>query len=383
MKILLCGGGTGGHITPILAIAHEIKKLSFGTEVSYIGERGGKFSDLVYKHSDVDKVFKVSAGKLRRYHKQSWLDRFFDFKTNLLNIRDIFKVISGFFESLLILIKHRPDIILLKGGYVGLPVGFAAKLLKIPYITHDSDAKASLTNSLVGRWAIHNATGSSPEFYKYNTSKMIRVGVPVSSNYKFVKQTDKDKYRKTLNIPLDARVILITGGSLGAEEVNKAFVSIYDKLLIRYQKIYIVHQAGKGKTTAYNAVKVDNNKTIIKEFINDMYQYSAAADLVITRGSATALAELEVQAKPVIVIPNPHLTAGHQIINGKEILKNNAGLVLSEKDLIQNPEILLISISKILDDNKFSQTMSDNLHKMAVMDASEQMAKILLGKSSV
>ena len=380
MKILLCGGGTGGHITPILAIAHEIKKLSPETEISYIGERGEKFSNLAYDHNDIDKVFQVSAGKLRRYYKQSWIVRFFDLKTNFLNLRDVFKVIIGFFESIFLLVRYRPNIILLKGGYVGVPLGFAARLLQIPYITHDSDARASLTNSLVGRWARYNTTGSNPDFYRYNPKKMIRVGVPVSNKYKLINKKEKDKFRKILKIPLDAKLIFITGGSLGSMEINKAFVSVYKRLIKRYGSIYIAHQTGKGKANIYDGINPDENRTIVKEFFDDMYQYSGAADVVITRGSATALAELEVQAKPVIVIPNPHLTGGHQIMNGKEITKNNAGIVLPESELIDNPEILLNAIFRLLDNHKLSNELAKNISKLAVPNAASQTAKLLLGQ---
>jgi len=99
MKILLCGGGTGGHITPTLAIAHEIKKLSPDTETSYIGERGNKFVDLVQDDPNIDHVYKVYAGKLRRYHKQAWIERLLDVKTNVLNIRDVFRVGIGLLKA--------------------------------------------------------------------------------------------------------------------------------------------------------------------------------------------------------------------------------------------------------------------------------------------
>jgi UDP-N-acetylglucosamine--N-acetylmuramyl-(pentapeptide) pyrophosphoryl-undecaprenol N-acetylglucosamine transferase len=117
---------------------------------------------------------------------------------------------------------------------------------------------------------------------------------------------------------------------------------------------------------------------LVKEFFKDMYQYSAAADIVITRASATALAELAMQGKPVIVIPNPNLTGGHQLINGEEILKNNAGIVLPEPEVIKNPEILLTSIFRLLDNKKLSKELSDNISKLAVSDAAIQTAKILL-----
>ena len=377
MKILLCGGGTGGHITPILAIAHEIKEISPSTEVSYIGESGSKFVNLVDDNQDIDHVLRVHAGKLRRYHKQSWLERFLDFKTNMLNIRDLFRVISGFLESVYLLIRYRPNVILLKGGYVGLPVGLAAALLRIPFITHDSDAMASLTNSLVGKWALYNTTGAHKKYYKYKEHKIITIGVPVSDNYVHVDYKIKNNFREMLKIPIKSKMIFITGGSLGASEINKAFVSIYEDIIKHYPDINIVHQVGRGKLDVYEGKKI-NNRTQVKEFLDGMYRYSAAADVVITRASATALAELAVQGKPVIVIPNPNLTGGHQIVNGAEISKNNAGIVISEIDLIRNPELLLKSIFRLLDNEKFSKELSDNISKLAILDAAEQTAELLL-----
>jgi UDP-N-acetylglucosamine--N-acetylmuramyl-(pentapeptide) pyrophosphoryl-undecaprenol N-acetylglucosamine transferase len=378
MRILLCGGGTGGHITPILAIAHEIKKLSPDTEISYIGEYNSKFVDLVDNNPYIDRIFKVHAGKLRRYHKQAWADRFLDYKTNVLNIRDLFLVGIGFLESVYRLIRYRPDIILLKGGYVGLPVGAAASILRIPFITHDSDAKASLTNSLVGRWALYNATGSHPKFYRYKEHKIVQIGVPVSDQYVPVNQKTKDYFRKILKIPIKSKMILIIGGSLGATEINKAFVSIYQSILNRYKDdVYIVHQVGRGKLSAYDNYVI-NHQMQVKEFFNNLYQYSAAADVVITRASATALAELAIQGKPVIAIPNPNLTGGHQLINGEEILNNHAGIVISEPRLVHKPELLLKAIFDLLDNQKLSKELSDNISKIAISDAAIQTAKLLL-----
>jgi UDP-N-acetylglucosamine--N-acetylmuramyl-(pentapeptide) pyrophosphoryl-undecaprenol N-acetylglucosamine transferase len=377
MKILLCGGGTGGHITPILAIAHEIKKLSPNADISYVGEYGSKFTELVDDNEFIDHVFRVQAGKFRRYHKQAWAERLLDFKTNVLNIRDLIKVIIGLFQSLNLLVKNRPDIILLKGGYVGLPVGFAAALLRIPYITHDSDSKASLTNSLVGKWALYNITGSDKEHYNYKQDKIIRVGVPISDKYSHVDQKTKNKFRKELKIPTESKMILITGGSLGSQDMNKSFVAIYNRIFNRYKDVYIAHQVGKGKMDIYDGKEI-NDRMFVKEFFTDMYKYSGAADIVITRASATALAELEVQGKTVIVVPNPNLTGGHQIMNGNEIMKKNAGIVIPEVDLMKNSEILQNAIFKLLDNKKLSDEFSDNISKLAAKDAAIETAKLLL-----
>ncbi len=328
-------------------------------------------------NKNIDYIFRVHAGKLRRYHKQSWVERFLDYKTNLLNTRDLLFVGIGFFESVYLLSRYRPNAILLKGGYVGLPIGFAASLLRIPFITHDSDAKASLTNSLVGRWGIYNMTGSNPIFYKYKGHKLIRVGVPVSDKYSFVDQKSRDNFRNILKVPVESKMIFITGGSLGANEINKAFVSIYKKILDRYRGIYIVHQVGSGKLNVYGDTDIDDH-TRVSEFIDGMYQYSAAADIVITRASATSLAELAIQGKPIIVIPNPNLTGGHQLINSQEILNNNAGIIIQEAQLIKDPSTLFNAIISVLDNKNLSNELSDNISKLAVSDAAMQIAKVLL-----
>ena len=319
----------------------------------------------------------MHAGKFRRYHRQSWKERFLDYKTNVLNSRDLLFVGIGFFESIFLLIRHRPNVILLKGGYVGLPIGFAASLLKIPFITHDSDAMASLTNSLVGRWGVYNTTGSNLKFYKYKNHKMIRIGVPVSDKYSHINQKTKENFRNILKVPVNSKMIFITGGSLGANEINKAFVSIYDNIINRYKDIYIIHQVGRGKLDIYSGKNIDKN-THISEFINDMYQYSAAADVVITRASATSLAEFAIQGKPIIAIPHPNLTGGHQLMNGEEILNNKAGIVILESQLTEDPNVLFNAVVSLLDNKNLSNELSDNISKLAISDAAIKMAKLLL-----
>jgi UDP-N-acetylglucosamine--N-acetylmuramyl-(pentapeptide) pyrophosphoryl-undecaprenol N-acetylglucosamine transferase len=378
MKIMLCGGGSGGHITPILAIANEVKLLDPSVELSYVGEHNGKFGGILDDDKLFDKKFIVYAGKFRRYHKQSWRERIFDYRTNLLNLRDTFYVSLGIIQSTILLIKYKPDVIFLKGGYVGLPIGLAANLLKIPYVTHDSDAMASLTNSIVGKYAVINATGFPAEYYKYNKSKIRYVGVPVMNNYSIITDEIRNKLKQKLGISTDSKMIFITGGSNGADEINKAFVSIYNRILNTKMNIYVVHQVGKGKAGVYGDVPIDANRLMVCEFLNYLYEYSGAADIIIARAGATAFAEFALQNKPVIFIPNPHLTGGHQIRNGQEIESTKSGIVIPEVELLKSPDILYENIKKLLNDSSLSTSLSYNIGKQAKPDAAKDIAKILL-----
>lgn len=376
MKILLCGGGTGGHITPILAIAHEIKLNKPDAYIIYVGEHGGKFGNLVKNNSTIDEVRTVYAGKFRRYHNQSWLKRLLDIKTNLLNLRDLVYVVIGLIQSFFLLGGTKPDVIFLKGGFVGLPVGLAAKLRSKPYVTHDSDAIPSLTNRIVGKWAVYNATGMPEELYPYPTAKKRFVGVPVAPEYDNVTETDKVKFRNKLDIPLDAKLLVITGGSLGAARINQAISKIIGQLFEQINDLYVIHQVGGGKNNVYK--DFSNSRLIVKEFISDLYEYTGAADVVVTRSGANTVAELAVQGKAIVIIPNPELTGGHQTKNAASLSKKDAAIVVSEKDINTNPKHLADVLIKIINDPKEQRRLSVNLRKESVPDSASKIAMLLL-----
>src|SRR3989344_909016 len=156
MVIILTGGGSGGHITPILALADELKKQKPDARVIYTGQIGDSLGDIVRIHPSVDEVYGVRAGKFRRYHGQG-LMQVLDIPTLYKNIRDSFYVMIGFVQSWFLLGRLKPSVIFVRGGYVGVPVGLAAARRKIPYITHDSDAIASLANRIISKRAAAHA----------------------------------------------------------------------------------------------------------------------------------------------------------------------------------------------------------------------------------
>lgn len=373
---MLCGGGTGGHITPILAIAHEIKRDHPDTHIIYVGEHGGKFGHLVKNIISIDEVVTIYGGKLRRYHHESWFKRIFDVKSNLLNIRDVFYVLVGFFQSVSLIRKVKPDVILIKGGYVGVPVGLAAAFKHVPFITHDSDATPSLTTRVVGKWAAYNATGMPEHLYPYPEYKKRFVGVPVVAEYDYVTEQLNHSYRNDLDVPLDAKLLVVTGGSLGAHKLNKAMSIIIGELFEDIPGLYIIHQVGKGNTEVYGDFK--NPRLRVVEFIPNLYKFTGAADVVVTRSGATTIAELAVQGKATIIIPNPQLTGGQQSKNAEQLAAKHASVVILEKELSTNPTVLAANIASLLNNPKQQALLSENLHEEAVSDSASKIAVLLL-----
>ncbi|HUP26745.1 MAG TPA: glycosyltransferase [Candidatus Limnocylindrales bacterium] len=380
MLVLLTGGGTGGHITPILAVAHELKQLQPDITVGYVGERHGKFTELTSKHPAIDKTYAVFAGKFRRYHKQSWLVRLTDIKTNFLNFRDGAYVLFGIIQAWFMLGRIKPDVVFLKGGFVGVPIGLAAAARRIPIVTHDSDALPGLANRLVSRWAAAHATALPAQYYNYPQEKTRPVGVLVEHSYQPVTPALQAQYKHTLGINSAYQVLLITGASSGAARLNEAVVSFVVPLLQRRPNLYVIHQVGKGKSAVYGDIQ--HERLNIQEFLNPMYQYMGAADLVVTRASGNTIAELGVQGKACIAIPNPDLTGGHQLKNAALLEEQGAARVVKEIDLYDAQKGLVVVIEQLLSDEAAREQLSLCLQGITIQGAARKLAELLLDQTA-
>jgi UDP-N-acetylglucosamine--N-acetylmuramyl-(pentapeptide) pyrophosphoryl-undecaprenol N-acetylglucosamine transferase len=152
MTIVVTGGGSGGHITPILAVAAELKQLDKSIRIVYIGQTGDKLADIPAADPHIDEVFTVRAGKFRRYHGEGWR-QLLDIDTQLKNVRDAILVLIGLWQSFWLVRRLQPQVIFSRGGFVSVPVSLGGWLNHVPYITHDSDSMPSLANRLIARWA--------------------------------------------------------------------------------------------------------------------------------------------------------------------------------------------------------------------------------------
>lgn len=375
VKFLLVGGGTGGHITPLVAIAHEIKKLRRGATILYAAEKGSKFAHLMSESPDIDATYFVRAGKFRRYHGESSLRRLLDIKTNLLNVRDALFTIIGIIQAIRLMARVKPDVVFIKGGFVGVPFGVAARFRRVPFITHDSDTLPGLANRLIGRWAALHSTGMPAEYYNYPKAKTRHVGIPVSSNFKPVDAKEKIQFKRELGLAETSKVVLITGGSLGAQRLNKLVSQVIEKLVRENEEIFVIHQTGK---TGNQNPSVNHDRIMVKEFLPDLYKYSGAADLIIARAGATSIAEFAIQGKACILIPHAQLTGGHQLKNAEELSKAAAAVVLTEKDIEADNAVLTDKIERILNDSSYRKELETNISRLAKPAAARELAQLIV-----
>lgn len=380
--VVVTGGGSGGHITPILAVAREIKRRNPDTRIVYIGQTGDGFDDVVQADENIDEMFAVRAGKFRRYHGEG-LRQLLDLPTVYHNLRDAVMVLVGIVQSFLLLRRIRPGAILTRGSYVSVPVCLAAALLRVPYVTHDSDAIPSLTNRIIAKWAALHAVALPEELYQYPIDRTRTVGVPISHEYQYVSPELRSRYRREAGLGDYTQVLLVTGGGLGAQRINEAVLANTPELLSRYPGLVIIHVTGRAHEAAMTAAYTsflsssDRERVRVKGFVSDMYRLSGAADVVIARGGATNLAELAVQGKACIIIPNPILTGGHQTKNAKALQAAGAIIQMSEEQIEQELR-LTHELSKLFDDPAQAKALGSKLRTFAKPEAATLLADYLV-----
>jgi UDP-N-acetylglucosamine--N-acetylmuramyl-(pentapeptide) pyrophosphoryl-undecaprenol N-acetylglucosamine transferase len=335
---------------------------------------------------NIDEIYSVSAGKFRRYHGEG-IKQLLDVKTMFLNLRDAFRVLIGIFQSWRLLRRLKPDVIFIKGGFVGVPVGLAAAWLHIPFVTHDSDAIPGLANRIIARWARKHAVALPADIYAYEASKTVTVGVPVKAEYRLVTAELKQAYRKELGIQDDAKVLFIIGGGLGAQRINQAIVKAMPGLMAQFNDLRVIHGAGRSneeavRTQYHDLLKPSEMQRVtVVGFLHDVYRYSGAADVVVTRAGATNLAEFAVQGKACIVIPSPFLTGGHQLKNAKYLEEQQATEQVSEAELAAQPDVLAERVSALLSDPARQAALGQKFTAFGHPHAAQELATLILSEA--
>lgn len=340
-RIVLTGGGTAGHVTPNIALIPSLREADY--DIFYIGSYDGIEKKLI---SDFDiPYYGISSGKLRRY---------FDIK----NFTDPFKVLKGCKEAYSIIKKLKPDILFSKGGFVSVPVVFAAKRLKIPIIIHESDMTPGLANKL----SIPSASRvccNFPETVKYlPEGKAVLTGSPIR---KELSQGSKLSGLKFCNFTANKPVILVVGGSMGAVAVNNSIRSILPTLLEKFQ---VVHLCGKDKLdNSLKNLKGYVQFEYIKEELKDLF---AVSDIVVSRAGANAICELLALKKPNILIPlSASASRGDQILNARSFENQGFSCVIEEEQLTD--ELLIQSITNVYENRQvFINKMSESNQSDAV-----------------
>lgn len=388
LTIVLTGGGSGGHITPIQAVAAELKRQHPLVHLVYIGQKGDRLADIPSSDPHIDEVLAVRAGKFRRYHGEG-LRQLLDVVTLFKNVRDAVYLLIGILQSRKLLKRLQPDILFIKGGFVGVPVGLAAAQLHLPYITHDSDAIPGLANRLIARWASYHAVALPADIYSYPTNKTVTTGIPLQAAFKPVTAQIQQRYRAELKLPASAKLLFVIGGGLGAQRVNEAVAEAVPYLLQEFPELYVVHGVGRAHEAimrqSYNETlkPAEQGRLQIFGYLKDVYRYSGAADLVITRAGATNLAEFALQGKACIVVPSSVLAGGHQLKNAQYLAAHDAAVVLDEADLTADSNRLARQASALLHDAPARAKLGTALAAFAKPDATRELAQLLLREAEV
>lgn len=349
----------------------------------YVIGKNDSLIDIPSSHSSIDQVVTVRAGKFRRYHGKG-LRQLLDIPTLLKNIRDFFYVVAGVWQSYRLIGKLKPAAVFIKGGFVGVPVGLAAAMRRVPFVTHDSDTVPGLANRIIARWAALHAVAMPVKYYPYPKDKTIQVGLPIDSRFAQYSSTQKDRYREQLHVPKSALAICITGGGLGAQPINEAIVKVAPQLMEAYPELHIFHIAGRkhedGVKSGYEQVLTpDQLKRVeIKGFIKDLYVYNGAADVIVCRAGASGLAEFAAQHKACVVIPNPFLTGGHQLKNAEVLRDQKAAVILDDAGLREDPFVLERALQGLLSSPAQRKELETAIGHLADVKADTTLAETIL-----
>lgn len=265
-----------------------------------------------------------------------------------------------------------------------MPVGLSAAALRIPYVTHDSDALPGLANRIVAPWAKLHTVALPKEVYTYPADKTVDVGVPLAHHYRPLAPAEISDARKQLGLPSQGKVLFVTGGGLGAKRLNNAVAVCVPELLKRYPDLTVLQLAGRANEAElrqrYQKELPPNvrPRVIVKGFVTNLHLYSGVADIVVTRAGATSIAEFAAQQKACVVVPNPLLTGGHQTKNAKVLSDRNAVRLVDEARLAQDDHALMPVLVDLFDHPERAKALGKTLGQFAKGDSAKQLAMILL-----
>ncbi len=380
VRIMMSGGGTVGHISPIVAVAVALKKQAPDAELWYVGPKGDVNAHLI---TDSDLGFNVApihAGKFRRYHNRGMIRHLLDVRTNFKNFVDLFRIASGFVEAFWLLVRHRPDVIFAKGGYVVVPLCTVARMLRIPYITHDSDAVVGLANRLIARGARLNAVVSE-DIKAYPAHKTLVSGIPLKPEFYERAGCSQEQYKKQLGIASNHTLVLVIAGTQGAKIIDDAFEVCVPELLRDYENLEVVHVFGRLNSDTMAKRNADLAPSLAsrlhqKTFLENAYDWIAAADIIVSRAGATSLAEFATIGRAVIIIPADALTGGQQVRNAEILASDHAAVIVREQDL-QNR--LALELVELISNPDRRLVLEKMIRKHAPQDAGQRLAQELLG----
>ena len=356
-RIIIAGGGTGGHIFPAIAIANAILKLEPQTEILFVGAKGKMEMEKIPQAG-----FKIKGLDIAGFDRSSLIK----------NIGLPFKLLNSFAQVRNIFKAFKPTAAIGVGGYSSFPVLRFAQAKGIPSFIHESNSFAGRSNIMLGKKAVKIFVASTGMEKFFPVNKILVSGNPVRASIS--KSTvSREEGIKFFGLDPAKKTVLSIGGSLGAKSINEAL----DKDLETFEKngLQLIWQTGKPYAVRGKERAGGKSSIWVNEFINQMENAYAAADLVISRSGAMAIAELCVMKKAVVFVPFPYAAEDHQTVNAQNLVNKNAGIMIKDKEALEQ---LVPSVMALSKDGNRQQELIGNISRLAIANADEIIAKEIL-----
>ena len=357
MRLIISGGGTGGHIYPALAIIEDLLKQEPDSEVLYVGSKRGLESSIVPEQG-----IKFIALEIQGFKRSLSLENFKTVALFLKSVHESKKIIKDF----------KPDIVIGTGGYVSGAVVYAAAKAHIPTMIHEQNSAVGLTNKFLSHYVDKIAIGFHEAADQFPKEKFVFAGNPRAQQVANMKSTFK---WSDIDLQDNEPTVLIFGGSQGAPAINKAVIGAISEFNQRkYQVVFVTGQKRyQNVMDLLNKTRISSNIKILP-YINNMPQVLPKVSLIVGRSGATSIAEITALGIPAVLIPSPYVTADHQTKNTMSLVSRGAALMVKQDDL--NPKSLLKAVDQLMHDSAAREKMADNSKKLGVVDSADEILNL-------
>ncbi|TLX77445.1 undecaprenyldiphospho-muramoylpentapeptide beta-N-acetylglucosaminyltransferase [Labilibacter sediminis] len=356
MKVIISGGGTGGHIFPAISIANALKAKDASIEILFVGAEG---------KMEMEKVpaagYKIVGLPVAGFQR----------KLTFKNVTFFFKLAASMLKARKVVKQFKPDVVVGVGGYASGPVLRVATNNKIPAIIQEQNSYPGVTNKILSK-KVNKICVAYPEMERFfPQSKIILTGNPVRQS--LLNQPSREEAAGYFNLDPNKKVVFVTGGSLGARTINEGILSGYEKLL--KEDIQVIWQTGKFYFEQINDKIKDQENIKVMAFVDKMEAAFALADVVVSRAGASSISEMAILNKAAIFIPSPNVSEDHQTKNAMALVRKEAAIMVADKDVNDQ---LIDKVIELLGDEEKIKSLQKNVNQFAMPDAAVHIVDELL-----
>jgi len=359
MRVLMAGGGTGGHLYPAIAVAQELAAKNGKIEIRFAGSRHKAEREIVERYGF--KMVSISASGMPR-------------RFSLRFVGFLFRSVVSFFEVTLLLLRWRPDVILGTGGYVSGPVVLAGWLFRIPCVLQEQNTVPGLTNRLLANIAreVHLTFAESRKYFRRKDNLRL-TGNPIR---KEIVKGDRESALRKFGLSLERKTILVLGGTHGAHSLNLAAIGALNKLSHRKDLQFVLQTGSQDYEWVRHSMAPYGDRVYATDYFVSIADAYCCCDLVVCRAGAMTVSEVAACGLPAVFVPYPHAVYDHQAQNARNLVEAGAAEMILDREL--NADILASTIARLTSDETRLRRMSINSRSLARLDTAEKITKSLM-----